>query len=524
MKNLRNILVGLVGLLFVLQIAFVSPASAQTYNEAERERLAAVMNPNANVEEFRTEMSNYLTELENVLEQFEKMPAVSRQFDKNGLDPIAALQQARAGLAEISLEDLTKMRAVYAKFPGWREGPRVINSIINPTEKMKQLRRAGKNGGIDAPNVITPDGCPDLSGTPSFADIAITEGFQIAADAVMEGFPTDALTILARLIPITARAGLKAAVLAENTLRSQYDDCHGLSTTDVQGIVDGAKTAIVNNDNSNRDTILTSLSSSTTSINNNVTNSKNEVINNDNGNKTMLTTAISNAVTAINNSGGANTTAITTAITNAQTSINNNVTNSKNEVLTNATNNTSAINTNVNNTRTSIINNDNANTTALNTNINNTRTSIINNDNTNTQNLTTLVNNGVTQILNTVNTTGTDSKNLLLRTQIEAALASTDNEVSALALYATPASLCFPAFNSAGQPQAGNTQCGLLELVRAIVRQSIDNISQPYRDLALREFTLGENLRAAGYYKKAYVNYRKAYQMASVVESIPPRP
>ena len=136
------------------------------------------------------------------------------------------------------------------------------------------------------------------------------------------------------------------------------------------------------------------------------------------------------------------------------------------------------------------------------------------------------MNNGVTQILNNANGNRDESKNFLLRTQIEAALASTTDEVSAIGLYATPGTVCFPVLNPQGQPQTppNNVQCGLLDLTRAIVQQTINNISLPYRDLALREFSLGDQVRIAGYPKKAYVFYRKAYQMASVVESIPPRP
>ena len=452
MKNLRKMLVGLVGLLFILQIASVSSVSAQDYNrEIERERLAAVMNPNANVEEFRTEMFNYMTELENVLQQFEKMPAVSRQFDKGGFDPVAALRNTKANLAELSSEDLTKMRAIYAKFPGWREAPHVINSIINPDEKIKQQRISGKKSGGIAPNVITPDTCPDLSGTPSFADIAITEGFLIAADAAMEGFPTDGLTIPARLIPIAIRAGLKAAVLATNTLRSQYDDCHG---SDVQGIVDGAKTEIINNDNSN---------------------------------KTMLTTAITNAQTSINNTTNASSTAITTAITNAQTAIVNNDNSNKTMIVSNDNSNAATLNTNLTNTRNAIITNDNTNTTNIVNNDNSNKTMIVNNDNANT---TTLINNGNANTL--------ALNDLILRSQIEADLATESNGVK-VGWYMTP-----------------TANGGKLDLVKQIVTLTLANIvaaggsignAQSFLDRANAD-------KAAGNFKSAYDNYRKAYKAA----------
>jgi hypothetical protein len=48
MKNLRNFLVGLVGLLFVVQLALVSPVAAQSSKQAERQRLSRVMDANTN--------------------------------------------------------------------------------------------------------------------------------------------------------------------------------------------------------------------------------------------------------------------------------------------------------------------------------------------------------------------------------------------------------------------------------------------------------------------------------------------
>ena len=485
MKNLRSLLIGLMSLLFVLQIGLVSQASAQDYNrQSERERLAAVMNPNANPEEFRTEMVNYLTEMENALQKFEKFPAVSRQFDKDGLDPIAALRSAKANLAEIPVEDLVKMRTTYAKFSGWREAPRTLDAIV---ERLEKNRKKDKDSGVDTTNVITPDACPDISGTPSFADIAITEGFFIVGDNLMEAFPTDGLTILARLIPIAARAVLQAALLAENTLRSQYDDCHGLGASDVQTIVDGAKTEIINNDNSNKDmvvnndntnkdTILTNLSSSTTSINNNVTNSKTDIINNDNNNKTMLTTTITNAQTSINNTTNASSTAITTAITNA----------------------TNTIVNNDNSNKTMIVNNDNSNAATLNNNLTTAKNTIIANDNTNTTNIVNNDNSNKTMIVTNANANTTALNDLILRSQIEADLATESNGVK-VAWYLTP-----------------TANGGKLDLVQQIVTLTLANITAAGGSIGnAQSFLTQANAdKAAGNFKSAYDNYRKAYKAA----------
>lgn len=142
----------------------------------------------------------------------------------------------------------------------------------------------------------------------------------------------------------------------------------------------------------------------------------------------------------------------------------------------------------------------------------------VNNDNANTLALTNLVNAALTQIINNATANKEETRNLLLRTQIEADLASTDGSTF-VALYETPVTVCFPSLNPQGLPQAGipsgagPIQCGLLDLVRSIVSQTIVNGGNNQN--ALKEFATGDSQRAAGQYKSAYASYRKAYKMAS---------
>jgi hypothetical protein len=311
-NKLRSVLVGVVGLLFVFPFGLAPRVSAQ--------------NLNAPVEEFRAEWSAYITELEAALQQLAAIPAVRKQFVRGGLDLANALRNAQTDLAALSFDDLVRMREAYAKVPGWREAPRVIGEIAQrvSAEAATQHRGVALAGAITA-NVIIPDICPGISATPSFADIAVTEGFLIAGDALMEGFPSDGLTILARLPSIAARALLQAAVVTVNTLRSQYDDCN---SPDVQAIVDGAKSEIINNDNSNTMAIVSNGNSNTTTIVNNDNFNTSSILSNDN----------SNALT-----------------------LNNNVNNTRTVIVTNANANTANIITNDNANTTQIINNDNAN-------------------------------------------------------------------------------------------------------------------------------------------------------------------
>ena len=181
------------------------------------------------------------------------------------------------------------------------------------------------------------------------------------------------------------------------------------------------------------------------------------------------------------------------------------------------TNTTNILNNAATNT-TNIINNDNANTTTLDTHATTNTTNIINTDNANTLALTNLINATRTQIINNANDNKDEMKNLLLRTQIEADLSSTDGSAFA-ALYETPSNVCLPSLNDKGLPQLAAsvgapapTQCGLLDMVRSIVRDTIANVGAGTN--AQSFFASGDAQRAAGKYKAAYTSYRQAYKAA----------
>lgn len=396
-------------------------------SDAERQRINRIMSPNANIEEFRTELKNYLTDLDNALSNFQAIPAVREQFEKTGFNP-ADVERVKAGIDQLSVDDLMKMREVYAKFPNWREGARFVYEV---SQKAIPKGYVGKTGGKSReilPDVITPDTCPDISSTPSYTDIAITKAFLIAADALMEGFPTDLLSIALRIPAIAAKAALEGAILAEETLRGQYEFCISPSTQDVIDIVGAAKQEILDN-------------------------------------------------------AAANTTTITTRVSTAETNI---------------------------------VNNDNTNKDTIVNNDNNNKDTIVNNDNANTLALTNLINATRIEILKDARDNKDESNNLLLRTQIEADLSSTDGSTF-VALYETPGNVCLPSLNNQGLPQIGElsnpVQCGLLDLVRSIVRDTIANVNDSSN--AQSFFATGDAQRAAGNFKAAYTSYRKAYKAAS---------
>jgi len=184
---------------------------------------------------------------------------------------------------------------------------------------------------------------------------------------------------------------------------------------------------------------------------------------NDNSNKT-----------AIINNDNTNTTSITGAVTTA----------------------TSTITANDNTNKTAIITNDNTNTANIIANSNANKGDVIINANTNTTTITTAISNAQTTIVNNANANATMLRDLILRTQIEADLASTDGSAF-VALYLTP-----------------GAKGGYLELVRSIVVQTIANIGGANTAQANALLAKGDAYKTAGDYRSAYSFYRQAYKKA----------
>jgi hypothetical protein len=183
--------------------------------------------------------------------------------------------------------------------------------------------------------------------------------------------------------------------------------------------------------------------------------------------------------------------------------------------VTNDNTNKDTIVNNDNTNKTTIVNNDNANTLTLDTHATANKVTIVNNDNANALALTNLVNAALTQIISNANANKDETKNLLMRTQIEADLASVDGSAF-VGLYETPTTTCFASLNSFGLAQAGIpasvTQCGLLDLVRSIVAQTVANIGAGTN--AQSYLNAGDANRTAGRFKAAYNSYKQAYKAA----------
>ena len=496
-NNLLRALSGVFAALLLLTIIFINPAYAQyTPNEARAEKQQTQYSTEE-LELLRSKMLELLDTVQdfsgtitpNDAGAAERLQAARKQLEQFTLKDLTAL---RAGIDPSKMKDLTQERATlneykpafeaynnnYFKNPAKRRGKELDNITINSPLP-----------GIEGPDAV----CEALvgSGRPSSAVV-------IAADAVY--FAAKILDIaLNRACNQVLVAG--AVVLGAGVIA-------GANTSTACIVSDGIlfaaekvrdKVAACDNDFTSRsvdaavkrmETVHTDLENSVANDNTNTTN----ILNNAATNTTTITTGVTNAKTDIISNATTNRSTITTAITTAQTA-----------VITAGDANSAAIITNDNTNTTNIVNNDNAN-----------KTTIVNNDNANTLALTTLVNSALAQIISNATANKEETKNLILRTQIEADLSSTDSSAF-VALYETPVTVCFPSLNPLGLSQAGilanTTQCGLLDLVRSIVQQTITNVGAGTN--AQSFFNTGDEQRAAGQYKAAYASYRKAYKAAA---------
>lgn len=200
---------------------------------------------------------------------------------------------------------------------------------------------------------------------------------------------------------------------------------------------------------------------------------KDAVVSNDNANKTAV----------VNNDNANKNTIVANSDAN------------KDVVIANAEANKSAVFTKIGDSATAIIANDDANKNAVVANDNANKNAIVTNDNANKD---TIVAND--------NANAAMLRDLLLRTQIEADLSANDGAVP-VALFQTPASVCAGA--------APLNQCGLLDLAREIVVQTIARLAGPSAPQANSFLAKGDQYKAAGNHKAAYQQYRQAYKTAA---------
>ena len=555
MKNLRSFLI-----VSIVMFVALSGIASSTFGQELYQPPTTV-----ELDQFRQDLDQTMQEIYQHRETLRQNKAVREALEKQSKTNSApALALLRQQLREMNYEELAVMHKAYTThFPEWREFPQALGKLVN---------KIGNPGKSDTPNAITPDNCQDaFNAQPSWTDWSIAQAIAIGADGLQNVIPPPFNGVATA---VYVAAGETA--LAFETLNRIFERCQGdrdfenlenelifqiwqsksdifadnfsqtnqltnqisgvtlltagnianstvsilnnalINTANITTAVTSAesnivnnansnKTMIVNNDNTNKDTILTNLNTKTTTITGAVTSSQNAIIANADSNKTMLTTAITGSQNAVIANGDSNKTMLATAIANLQTSVNNSSTTGTTAI----TNAQTAIINNDNANKTMIVNNDNANALTLNTNLTSAKTMVIVNDNTNATNIvnndnsnkTMIVNNdnaNTTTLINNGNANTTAISDLILRSQIEADLATESNAVK-VGWYLTP-----------------TANGGKLDLVQQIVTLTLANIQAAGGSTGnAQSFLTQANAdKAAGNFKSAYDNYRKAYKAA----------
>jgi hypothetical protein len=213
-------------LCFTFAILLLSPnAGFAQGRAAERERLRAVMAPGADPELFRRELDAYLDELREVSALYQELDRSLRAPARLQTDPAEQLLEARRRLPELTAEELATLRAGFARSPYWRELPRVLESFLEPDFRQRLRARAGAEAPVAR---AIPDNCTDArNANISLTDVSIAKGVELAAAAVMEGFPTDGLTIAARIAPVAVWAAAAGVTLSLEQLNAILDSCDG---------------------------------------------------------------------------------------------------------------------------------------------------------------------------------------------------------------------------------------------------------------------------------------------------------
>lgn len=190
----------------------------------DRAQLQALMSSQADPELFRRELSVYLNELMEVALLYQEIDRSTRVLSQAGFDLVGQVAEAQRRLPEMTTEEIVAMRAGYARHPYWRELPAALGSFINQETKQKIASRLSARDNVSG--ALIADSCTDATNANiSLTDVSIAKGVELAANAVMEGFPTDGFTILGRLAPIAAWAVAAGVALSLEQLNSILDNC-----------------------------------------------------------------------------------------------------------------------------------------------------------------------------------------------------------------------------------------------------------------------------------------------------------
>jgi hypothetical protein len=347
----KTLLLALILQMSFASFAFANGSSRQPSNSplpARDEITEANANPvapdKAEADQFKADFKKQLEDLDDVADIALESDFGKSLIESAGLDPKGTLKKALDSVDGLSDEDATRLKNAFDKSnPSWKESGQKLKNMFSDgvRNRLKGLpakpgRQKNNNAslrvsGTDSQNAalifnrggkfnfnkysqrlsafakssavlmvmpgVDPATCDPGPGTPlGITDLYIAKGVALGLQAVMEALPTDGITIVAREIPLAAYFVAEAAALVLEGLNAVEAECedakfqdntitklNGLKTT-----VETSTTNIINNDNTNKNTILAKLDENTTIITTKVGDTGTLIINNDNANKTQI--------------------------------------------------------------------------------------------------------------------------------------------------------------------------------------------------------------------------------------------
>jgi hypothetical protein len=168
-------------LALVVAVAIVSTATAATAS------------PNRQTEAFRSDVVQFLNE----------MQPVAAKLDASGIagpDRTLVLARAIASVKTATPEQLAVLQKGFAAYPAWRTAPRTLTKLV---ARMPSARQNGHAPGVLAMTKITADDCTTARAAGyTQTDVEIAADVGLAADAILEAIPQDALSSIARAIAV----------------------------------------------------------------------------------------------------------------------------------------------------------------------------------------------------------------------------------------------------------------------------------------------------------------------------------
>lgn len=177
-------------LALVVAVAIVSTAAAATAS------------PKGQTDAFRSDVVQFLNE----------MQPLAAKLDASGIagpGRTAALARTIASVKTATPEQLGVLQRAFATYPAWRTAPRTLTKLVarmpsaGHTGLRPTARHTGRGTRVLGMAKITADDCATARAAGyTQTDVEIAADVALAADAILEAIPQDALSSIARAIAV----------------------------------------------------------------------------------------------------------------------------------------------------------------------------------------------------------------------------------------------------------------------------------------------------------------------------------